>query len=307
LKFVQDIELSEKAARLDYQAYDDETNRLFITHLGDDKLIAVDLTKGRVLKSIRNMAKPHGVILVKREHRLYVSSTGTQEVVAVDTKTLEIVRRTAAGVYPDGLAYEPKGRKIYVTDEHGSQDVVIDAQKVAHLADLPVGGNHVGNTQYEPHSKLVWVAVGDINRLVGIEPSTYKIVRSIELSGTDGAHGLQFNEDGSLAFVRCEGDNKLAVVDMAAGKVFQTFVVAQTPDVLSFDRQLKTLYVACEGGALSIFHETSRRLEHVADQSVGPDAHTVCVDQKSHHVFFPLMNVNGKPVLRIMTPNRATK
>jgi len=33
-----------------------------------------------------------------------------------------------------------------------------------------------------------------------------------------------------------------------------------------------------------------------------PHAHTVSVDPQTHFVYFPLQNLNGHPVLRIMTP-----
>ncbi len=33
-----------------------------------------------------------------------------------------------------------------------------------------------------------------------------------------------------------------------------------------------------------------------------PDAHSVRVDPKTHLVYFPLENVNGRPVLTIMEP-----
>ena len=33
-----------------------------------------------------------------------------------------------------------------------------------------------------------------------------------------------------------------------------------------------------------------------------PHAHTVSVDPLTHLVYFPLQNLNGHPVLRIMTP-----
>ena len=34
-----------------------------------------------------------------------------------------------------------------------------------------------------------------------------------------------------------------------------------------------------------------------------PHAHTVSVDPDTHLVYFPLQNLNGKPVLRIMEPS----
>ena len=32
------------------------------------------------------------------------------------------------------------------------------------------------------------------------------------------------------------------------------------------------------------------------------DAHTVAVDPTTHRVYFPLANVGGRPVLRVMAP-----
>ena len=33
---------------------------------------------------------------------------------------------------------------------------------------------------------------------------------------------------------------------------------------------------------------------------VGPNAHTVAVDPATHRVYFPLADVGGRPVLRVM-------
>jgi hypothetical protein len=35
-----------------------------------------------------------------------------------------------------------------------------------------------------------------------------------------------------------------------------------------------------------------------------PHAHSVSVDLKTHLVYFPLENVDGKPLLRIMRPKK---
>ena len=40
---------------------------------------------------------------------------------------------------------------------------------------------------------------------------------------------------------------------------------------------------------------------------VGPDAHAVAVDWATHKSYFPLKNVRGHTVLRIMSPLPATR
>jgi hypothetical protein len=77
--------------------------------------------------------------------------------------------------------------------------------------------------------------------------------------------------------------------------------------VLAYDKELKLLYVACEPGGASIFKWSGDKLKKVADEDIGPNSHTVAVDSKTHKIYFPLKNVNHKPVLRIMRPAQALK
>jgi DNA-binding beta-propeller fold protein YncE len=83
----------------------------------------------------------------------------------------------------------------------------------------------------------------------------------------------------------------------------QVFEVGDSPDVLAYDKKLNLLYVACESGVVSIF-KCGETLTKLADQSVGPNCHTVAVDSETHKVYFPLKNFHGNPVLRIMSPSK---
>jgi hypothetical protein len=64
------------------------------------------------------------------------------------------------------------------------------------------------------------------------------------------------------------------------------------------------LYVACEAGRVSLFKAGDGKLTKLGDTEVGPNSHTVAVDSRTHKAYFPLKNVNGVPVLRIMMPAR---
>ena len=73
------------------------------------------------------------------------------------------------------------------------------------------------------------------------------------------------------------------------------------PDVLAFDPGPGRLYVAPESGTVSTFRVRGRDLVHAGDLRI-PHAHTVAVDPATHLVYFPLQEVNGRPLLRIMAP-----
>ena len=85
-------------------------------------------------------------------------------------------------------------------------------------------------------------------------------------------------------------------------QVLQTQTVGADPDVLDFDTGLQRLYVASESGTVSVFAETARRLTKLGEAKLAEHAHTVAVDPTTHLVYFPLENIDGKPILRVMRP-----
>jgi hypothetical protein len=85
-----------------------------------------------------------------------------------------------------------------------------------------------------------------------------------------------------LAFIACEDNDRLLMLNLLTRQVVQSFDVGGEADVLAFDPGPGMLYVAGEG-------------------SIGPDAHVVGVPS-THRAYFPLKNLGGRPVLRVMAP-----
>ncbi|MHC8382358.1 YncE family protein [Pseudomonas sp. LB3P14] len=301
LKHVTDIPLPGGATRLDYESYDPERNLLFIAHLGDGEVIAVDMRESRVVGRTANVSSVHGVLVIPELSRVYASATGTNEIVAIDEATLAIVSRIPGGIYPDGMAYVPDLHKLYVSNENGETETVIDVRTNTRVATIPLGGE-VGNTQYDPVSRHIFVNIQTRRQLIEIDPATDQIVARIDLPGARGNHGLLINPRDRLAFITCEGNDKLLVLDMHTMRVIQEFDTGGTPDVLAFDPVLSTLYVAGEAGIVSMFHVKGAVVTKIGSGSVGPRAHVVAVDTATHRSYFPLKDIDGHPVLRIMEP-----
>jgi 6-phosphogluconolactonase (cycloisomerase 2 family) len=84
-------------------------------------------------------------------------------------------------------------------------------------------------------------------------------------------------------------------------KIVQTLKVAEGPDVLAWDAEWRRLYVAAESGVLSAFWLDGTTLRPAGEVRL-PHAHTVSVDPRTHRIYLPLENVDGKPALRILAP-----
>jgi YVTN family beta-propeller protein len=301
LKQVFDVPLGGQPTRLDYESFDPERHLLYIAHLGDSEVIVFDTRASRVVGRIPGVASVHGVLAVPELSRVYASATGSNEIVAIDEATLKITARMPGGRYPDGMAYAPDAHKLYVSDETGETETVIDVRSNTRVATIALGGE-VGNTQYDPVSRHVFVNVQSRRQLLEIDPATDRIITRIDLPGARGNHGLLIEPQQRLAFIACEGNNKLLVLDMRTMRVTSSFDVGQDPDVLAFDPQLHLLYVAGEAGIVSMFKAEAGNVSKIGDGRVGPNAHVVAVDESTHRAYFPLKNVQGQATLRIMAP-----
>ena len=300
LTIVADIPLPGPTVRFDYQSLDMVNGRLYIAHMNADQLVVFDVRDRKLVANLDGFPRVHGVFVAPEVHRLFASATGGHEVIAVDTQTLKIVGKAGPIDYPDGLAYAPRQRRVFVSDEHGGVDAVIDPIRNTLLTKIPLGGG-AGNTVYDSASGHILVAVHGVNQLVVIDPATNKILGRYPLPGIENPHGIALDGADRIAFVAGEENHSLALVDLKTMKVLAAYEVGDDPDVLAFDPGLKRLYVSAESGTVTIFQYGNRKLAPLGSFNM-PHAHTVAVDPETHLVYFPLQDINGHPVLRIMRP-----
>jgi DNA-binding beta-propeller fold protein YncE len=298
---VADISMPGPAVRFDYQSLDVESGRLYISHMNADQLVVFDTAKREVVANLDDFRRVHGVWAVPKLDRVYASVTGDHAVAVVNSKTLHTLAKVGPITYPDGLAYAPTAKRVFVSDERGSSDAVIDTTSNSLISSIPLGGG-AGNTVYDSGSGHILVAVHGLDELVVIDPASAKIVGRHSLPGISNPHGIALDTANHVAFVAGEENHSLAMVDLDTMKILSTYEVGEDPDVLAFDPGLKRLYVSSESGTVTVFQSLRRSLVLLGSFEM-PHAHTISVDPKTHLVYFPLENVNGHPLLRIMKPS----
>jgi YVTN family beta-propeller protein len=293
----RDVPLPGDTSRFDYQSLDLQAHLLYIAHLGASTIPVYDTLAGKVVGEVKDVPGVHGILAIPELGRVYATATDVNQVAVIDPQTLAVVAMIPGGDYPDGLAYNPTVGKLYVSDQRGSTSTVIDAQQNKVVATVALGGE-AGNTQFDPLSQQMYVAVQTRNQVVTIDPQSDRVVARFDTPGCDHPHGLQISPDRRLAFVACEGNNKLAVLDLQSNTVTELHDVGAGPDVIAFDPILHVLWVAAESGPLTAFFETDTGLRLLAQRDVGPNAHSVVVNPENSHVYVPLANFGGQPVLR---------
>ncbi len=300
LTLVADIPLTGGSARFDYQSIDPTGHLLAIAHLGASQAILVDLQTRRVTATIGRLADVRGVLAVPQLGRVYATATGTHDLVTIRSKSRSVVGRVRVGSFPDGIAYDPRSRRVFVSD--GDAVTVVDARtnRVVGRISLPGG---VGNVQLDPTTGHILVNHQGGGTLVEIDPTALTIGRRVALRGCDGNHGLLVDRARRRAYITCEANATLAIVDLGTGTQIGHLPTGDGPDVLAADPGLHRLYVASESGVLSVYATGAGAVREIAHAKLADNAHSVAVDPATHLVYLPLTDGGyGVPVLRVMKP-----
>ena len=299
LKLVGDFPLMGNPTRFDYASMDRIDGSLWIAHMGDGSVEAFDVKTNHVTLtvSLGNKASVRGILFAHGE--VYAAAQGIGAVVVLD-KEGKHVASVAVGD-PDGLAYDPGTQRIFVSDESGNRDIAIDAKTHARAGAVELAGE-AGNTKYDAVSKHIFVGVQTRDELAEIDPSTLKVIRQYRLPGCRSSHSVVIDSEQRAAYVGCQINAQLVRLDLRTGTVRGSGGVGVGVDVLALDASSHRLYVSSESGVISVYDVGRGRLNRIAQAFLHLHAHVVAVDQQTHRVYFPLQDVGGKPVMRVMEP-----
>lgn len=298
LRMVGDFPLTGNATRFDYASMDAGRATLWLAHMGDGSVEAFDVRKNAVSLTVplSPAASVRGILAARGN--VYAAAQGLGSVVVLDAAGGRSLAAVQAGD-ADGLAYDPSTQRVFVSDESGGRDVVIDARRNRGIGSVELGGE-AGNTQYDPASKHIFVGVQTRNELAEIDPGAMKIVRRYPVPGCRSSHSVAIDAGERTAYVGCQQNVKLVRLDLRTGRVTGSGGVGIGVDVLALDPGLHRLYAGSESGIVSVYDVGNGAFTRIAQAFLAPNAHVVAVDPATHRVYFPLQNVGGRPVMRVM-------
>src|SRR6185369_17644117 len=223
-----------------------------------------------------------------------------KRIAVIDRERLTVSKKLPTEAKPDGIADAPPFHEVFVSDEQAHAVAVVDTRTDAVVATLHFS-SETGNPRYDPVSRRLFVNLSDANRIAEIDPATNRAVAQYPVAGCEGNHGMALDAVHRLAFLSCEGTDRMAVFSLATHAVLATFPQAAGGDVIVYDPGLKRIYVACYSGAISVFQEDDpAHFRKLGDFRVQHKVHSLAVDERTHRVYAPEEEENGKPVARMI-------
>ncbi|MFL6386724.1 MAG: YncE family protein [Terriglobales bacterium] len=302
LKQIATIDLPGPAGkRFDYLTIDYDDGYLLSAHLGAGLLYVIDLKTNKVVMTIPDVPGVEGVEYVPEVKKIYTSDWHEKKIGVIDLRQGKVIAKLPAQQKPDGSAYAPPFHKLYVSDERAGTEIVVDVQtdKIVNTLNFK---SETGMPQYDPVAKLIYVNLQELDTMTVIDPATDKVKTPVyDVHPCKGNHGMALDAEHRRAFLVCEDNNLMAVIDLEKHRVVTTLPIAEGGDVIKYDPGLKRIYVACYSGAISVFQEDDpdhfRKLE---DFRVQRKVHSLAVDERTHRVYAPEEEENGKPVARMI-------
>lgn len=286
--------------RFDYLTIDEDDHYLLSTHLAAGQTYVIDLTTNKVVATITDTPGAEGVEYVPELKKFYTSNAYDNTIGVVDLKQMKVVKKLKTESKPDGSTYAAPFHKLYVSDERGKAVAVVDVQKDEIVRTLHFA-SETGMPQYDPIARKVYVNLQDDNIFAVIDPATDEIVGRYSVGKCKENHGMALDPEHHRAFLSCEGNELMTVFDLDKHAPIAFLQMPSGPDVIKFDPGLGRIYVGCYSGAIAVFHQDDPdHYRKIEDFNVQHAVHSLAVDLKTHRVYTPEQEEDGKPVARML-------
>lgn len=275
----------------DFLTVDSINRRVYITHA--DRVQVLDADTMKLVGTVDNVPRPHGVVVLPELGKGYVSSGQPGSVVVFDLKTLKRLSEIHTSPDTDVILYDAPCGKILTFDGDSKNATVIDptTDKVVQTVTLE-GAPEVAVSNGKG---LLFDNLEDKSMILKMDAKTMKVLKSWPLAPGESPSGLSMDAKHSRLFSGCR--NKLLVVMNAKnGKVVQTLPIGDHVDGTFFDPDTNTIFSSNDDGTLAVTHEDSpNKYTLVENVQTEPGARTMALDFKTGHIFMPTAQMGEQP------------
>jgi len=266
----------------DYLTADDTARRLYVTR--GARVDVFDLDTLASVGSIPDTAGVHGVALAPELGRGFTSNGRAGTVTIFDVKTLRRIEDVkVTGENPDAILYDPPSRQVFAFNGRSRDTTVLDAASGRVVATVALGGKpEFATTDLEGH---IYVNIEDKSEVVQLDAGKPAVVKRWALAPCEEPSGMAIDRKNRRLFIGC-GNQMMAVVDAATGKVVATPPIGKGVDANGFDPSSALAFSSNGEGTLTVIREESPdRFTVLANVATQRGARTMTLDEKTHRVF----------------------
>jgi DNA-binding beta-propeller fold protein YncE len=244
------IPLGDVRGRIDHLAVDLKRQRLFVAELGNNSLGVVDLTAGKVLRTITGFSEPQGVAYVPFTDNIYVASAGDGSVRVLRGEDLAPIGRIELGDDADNLRVDAERKRVLVGYGKGAL-AVIDPANRTKIADIPLKA-HPEGFQIDETGTQAFVNVPDA-RVIQVVDLATAASRSLPTEGVRANFPMAIDADAHRVLVGFRSPPTLMALSTSQdGKIAAKIEICGDVDDVFVDAKRHRVYVSCGEGAVDV-------------------------------------------------------
>ena len=208
--------------------------RIVATAEGRKALMVVAPDRRSVREIATGQDGTHMVAVSRDGRRAYTANMGSGTVSVIDLIAGAKLRDVPAGGQPEGIALSPDGRRLWVADRQGDSLRVFDTAEMRVLATLRTGRTPIRVLLSPDGRTAVTSNYGD-GTLSLFDARTLRATRTVPVSADAKSQQvtLLFAPDGRRLYVAQTGLDRVAEVDLRAGRVLRHLPAGKAGDGLA--------------------------------------------------------------------------
>jgi len=281
----------------DYVWADAAGGRLYASH--GTQVEVLDLASGKLVGTLANTPRVHGILTVPGLNRGFVSCGGNNTVLLFDPKTLRATGSAPTGQKPDALLYDEFTKHVFVFNNGTTTATVLDAATGAVVGTAELGG--APEAGVSDHQGTIFVNLEDKNEIVAFDAKTLVVKHRWPLAPGQEPTGLAIDVRHRRLFSGCDG--KLIILDADNGKVLAALPTADGVDGVVFDPARQDAFASGGSGSLTVVHEDGPNSFRVAQTvPTARGARTCALDETTHRVFLLAADYGPAPAPTAAVP-----
>jgi DNA-binding beta-propeller fold protein YncE len=267
LTLVQTIEMPEVPAGpyADHMALDLEGRRLFTTPQANKAIDVLDLTTGKVLRTIRGFGNPHAILYRGDRNRLFVTD-GDGALRIFDATSYREIKSIKLEPDADGIGYDARTGYLYVSNggaEAGKEYSlisIIDTARETKIGDVRVGAPGLEAMVIDQTSDRLYINLPEKNAIAVIDLEKRVVIATWPVTMGKRNEAFALDAEQHWLYVGCNDSDvrgSIVVIDTRNGKEMQRLPIGSWVDSMFYDSRRRRIYASTGVGEVFTYERQS--------------------------------------------------
>ena len=289
---------AKPGARFDFLEIDTARNRLLAAHTGNASLDIIDLSNGKLLKSVPTGNAQDSAIA---GNQYLASVSKPPQVAIIDAGTLQLTGTIPLPGPADLVTFNPANGLAYVCHDDAGELWIVSPSDAKITGTLTMPADGPEGTALDSGGTHLFQAVKSASTIATFDLSTNKVIATYPTAPAQSPHGITAIADaGALAIAG--GNGKLVLMNQADGKILSSADIPTRVDEIAYDAAHHLIYCASGQGKIGILSLENGQLKSLGEVPSQPGTHSIAVNPNDHSVWIAYANPTGAYVQQFVKP-----